>query len=310
MATKKEETTFYRFYSEIKAFLNKLLNKPIKAEPSKYLLDRGFTKDRLIRLFMNEGILKRNERIMVPGKDDVKNVQYNVKYTLINPMFGSNSETFENKLEKIHKKYFGSEKLDESVRLLEYMNLNSVSQWREGTNECVMNKSAFKDEEGMKNSILKNKQDAMVYKTRGGIKECDCGGCMAGGGDIAGATNSESSGQFVQPFGGVQRREPLLATKQKKDKDYVDPTKILGKTINEEKKMKKITFTKKQVDYILEAQGVSLDEATTTSSVGAETTRGDIGYDAPGFATKKNDKFWKDSLTHNKPGGVACGRMK
>ena len=37
----EKETTFYRFYSEIRGFLSKLISDPIKAEPSKYLKDRN-----------------------------------------------------------------------------------------------------------------------------------------------------------------------------------------------------------------------------------------------------------------------------
>ena len=99
LESKKEETTFYRFYSEIRNFLSKLLKTPIKAKPNKYLTDRGFTKDRLIKVLMDNGILKRDEKIFVPGKDDVKHVTYSVKYTL-------KSDTFEDKIEKIHGKYF------------------------------------------------------------------------------------------------------------------------------------------------------------------------------------------------------------
>lgn len=95
----EEETTFYRFYSEMRAFLTKLLKTPIKATPNKYLNDRGFTRDRLIKLLRDNDIIKRDEKILVPGKDDVKHVTYSVKYTL-------KSEAFEDKIEKIYKKYF------------------------------------------------------------------------------------------------------------------------------------------------------------------------------------------------------------
>ena len=73
---------------------------------------------------------------------------------------------------------------------------------------------------------------------------------------------------------------------------------------------KKVTFSEKQWDYIMEKCGVSpekmkeIDEATTCSSVGASTTRGDIGYDAP-IGVKKNDP----SLVHQKPGGICCGHV-
>lgn len=78
---------------------------------------------------------------------------------------------------------------------------------------------------------------------------------------------------------------------------------------------RRVRFTEEQMQYIMECNGISPDMlqedgATTCASVGAETTRGDIGYDAPAFNAKKNDKFWKDSMTHNKKGGISCERLK
>lgn len=106
--SKKEETTFYRFYSEVRAFLTKLLKTPIKAKPNKYLEDRGFTKTRLIKLLRDNEIIKRDEKILVPGNDDVKHVTYSVKYTL-------KSNAFEDKIEQIYKKYFSDNEIKEGV---------------------------------------------------------------------------------------------------------------------------------------------------------------------------------------------------
>ena len=100
--SKHIETTFYRFYSEIRTFLSKLLKTPIKAEPNKYLEDRGFTKNRLIKLLRDNDIIKREEKILIPGKDEVKHVTYSVKYIL-------KSDKFEDKIEQIYKKYFPDE---------------------------------------------------------------------------------------------------------------------------------------------------------------------------------------------------------
>ena len=57
---------------------------------------------------------------------------------------------------------------------------------------------------------------------------------------------------------------------------------------------RKIFVTEAQMKYILAKQGLltedgeSIGGATTTFSVGAETTRGDMGYDVPAFAKSKN----------------------
>ncbi len=113
--SKNEETTFYRFYSEVRHFLSKLLKTPIKAEPTKYLTDRGFKKQRLIKLLMDNNILKRDEKILVPGKDAVEHVKYSVKYTL-------SSDKFEDKIEGIYKKYFGEkEEINECVDIFEIL---------------------------------------------------------------------------------------------------------------------------------------------------------------------------------------------
>ena len=79
---------------------------------------------------------------------------------------------------------------------------------------------------------------------------------------------------------------------------------------------KKVYMTEAQWNYIMEQNGIDpklLEEdgggATTAAQVGAECTRGDIGYDAPAFNAKKGDKFWKSAMTHNKKGGVSCQRL-
>ena len=108
IAEKKEETTFYRFYSEIRGFLTKLLKNPIKAKPTKYLEDRGLTQKRLIKMLRDNDIIKRDEKILVPGKNDVKHVTYSVKYTL-------KSNNFEDKIENIYHKFFPDEELKENT---------------------------------------------------------------------------------------------------------------------------------------------------------------------------------------------------
>ena len=67
---------------------------------------------------------------------------------------------------------------------------------------------------------------------------------------------------------------------------------------------KKVTFSEKQWDYIMEKCGVTpeqmkeIDEATATTNVGS------IAYDVP-IGVKKNDP----SLVHQKPGGICCGHV-
>lgn len=124
--SKNVETTFYRLYSEIRHFLDKLLKTPIKVEASKYLIDRGLTKQRLIKLMRDNEIIKREEKILVPGKDDVKHVQYSVKYTL-------KPDSFDDKIEKIFNKYFGEvekKKINEEMDMFSCPNIVGVVSGR------------------------------------------------------------------------------------------------------------------------------------------------------------------------------------
>lgn len=93
------ETTFYRFYSEIRAFLSKLMKDPINAKISKYLKDRNFSRSGLIKELMNASILERNERILTPDKTGEKDVKYNVKYKV-------RKKDFERRIKKIYIKHF------------------------------------------------------------------------------------------------------------------------------------------------------------------------------------------------------------
>ena len=115
------------------------------------------------------------------------------------------------------------------------------------------------------------------------LEECDCGGCIGGNaGEIGGATSCDSvGGQYTVPFGGVQRRSSYLNSRKKKNKKEPNPENVLGKDITTENMNKRrIKMTESQMEYILGKQGL-IDESTTCGSVGADTTRGDMGYDVP-----------------------------
>ena len=178
--------------------------------------------------------------------------------------------------------------------------------------------SVFENEEEMKKKIL-NGPDGDVYKKRGGIKldeEGEGGGGAAAGGSLGGATSCDSVGGdttrgdvgYDVPFGMV-RRAGYLADRKKK-KNEPKPENILGKTITAEgKKGKRIFITEEQYERILKEEG--LGGATTTTSVGSETTRGDMGYDVPflGKAKGKNgSKFMKPAM--DREPGFSVERLK
>lgn len=107
MSEEKEEVTYYRFLSEVKAFLAKLMSKPIDAKPSKYLIDRGVTKEKLIRDLRNKGVLERHEKILDSTNSDKKKATYTVKYKV-------RKKNFEDRIHWLYAKYF-EKNVNESV---------------------------------------------------------------------------------------------------------------------------------------------------------------------------------------------------
>lgn len=95
----EQETTYYRFLSEVRAFLSKLMKDPIRAKVSAYLKDRDITRTKLIKELMNRGVLVRNEKILTPDKTGEKDVKYSVKYNVV-------KKNFETKVKRIYTKFF------------------------------------------------------------------------------------------------------------------------------------------------------------------------------------------------------------
>lgn len=94
-----KDITYYRFLSEVRSFLSKLMKDPIKAKPSKTLEDNGFGKTKLINVLMKRDILERHERILDSTNSEEKTAKYTVKYKV-------KKEGFERKIQKIYIKYF------------------------------------------------------------------------------------------------------------------------------------------------------------------------------------------------------------
>lgn len=103
------ETTFYRFYSEIRSFLSKLMKNPIKATPSKYLKERDFSKSKLISILMRKGILERHEEIKDQTDSEYKKPTYIVHYKV-------KKKDFEKRIHRIYSKYFEKNVNDNSKK--------------------------------------------------------------------------------------------------------------------------------------------------------------------------------------------------
>lgn len=95
----KQEITLYRFLSEVRAFLAKLVKEPIDADISKYLKDCGVTRSGLLKDLIKRGVVERSEKILDSTNSEEKAAKYVVKYKI-------KRNDFENKVHKLYIKYF------------------------------------------------------------------------------------------------------------------------------------------------------------------------------------------------------------
>ena len=317
--SKELETTYYRFQSEVRAFLSKLLKNPVDAQPSKYLKDREFTRKKLIDELLKRDVIERHEKILDRTNSDEKEAKYVVKFKV-------HKKDFEKRIHRIYIKFF-EKNLNEEAELRSCANVIGVvgggkpgetaDRWAKyvNDNENGFKRQVFANEDDMKKRIL-NGTDGDTYKKRGGIKldECGDGGGMAAGGSSGGdgsggatstpSVSSETSRGdlgYDVPFKEVQRRGIYVGAQG--EKRSTNP--ILGKTITAEgKKGRRIFITEEQYERILKEEG--LGGATTTFSVGSDTTRGDMGYDVAGL--KGKSRFMEPAMEREP--GFSVERMK
>lgn len=72
LSNKKDEVTFYEFVISVKQFLKDLIKKPLDAQPSELLLNKGITKDELLKKMGDIGMVKKKERIDEVPIDETK----------------------------------------------------------------------------------------------------------------------------------------------------------------------------------------------------------------------------------------------
>lgn len=263
-----EDITYFRFMSEVRSFLAKLLKDPIGAQPSRYLKNRGVTRKWLVDNLISREVLERHEKILDPTNSDEKKAKYVVKFKV-------RKKDFEKRIYKIYIKKF----------------------------ENNVNESVFADEDIMKEKIL-NGPDGDTYRKRGGINEEGEGGGAIGGAtgcDSVGSETSRGDVGFDVPFGMVERRPIGGRPKEKEKGNNNKPENILGKNLVAEKKMaRKIYITEEQFKTLVESE---IGGATTISSVASQTSDGQLGPVRPGCMTfrKSNGKL-DNSAFERKPG--------
>jgi len=274
---KEVDITYYRFLSEVRAFLSKLLKDPIKAQPSVYLKNRDVTRKKLIDDLLKRDVLERHEKILDPTNSDEKEAKYVVKYKV-------HKKDFEKRIHRLYIKYF----------------------------EKNVNESVFANEDEMKQQIL-DSPDGKTYKERGGINEegGDGGGAAAGEGGSGigelstnGSTNDQiNAGHPDVVIGGLVNRPGYNENRKKKK----TTNKILGKTVYaESRKPKKIYITEEQLNRILKEEGLGAGGPTTTTSVASQTTDGQIGPPRPGCMTFKKPNGEPDDSAFERKPGFSC----
>lgn len=90
--------TYFKFLSEIRAFLSKLLKDPISAKPNKPLTKYGLSKKALIKVLMDRNILERHEKIKDSTNSDETTPKYVVSYKV-------RKKDFEKRIMRIYQKY-------------------------------------------------------------------------------------------------------------------------------------------------------------------------------------------------------------
>lgn len=177
------ETTFYRFYSEIRAFLSKLISEPIKAEPSKYLKDRHFGKTKTIDILLDKGILERKESIKdQTDSEDYKKPTYIVQYKV-------KKKNFETKIHRIYSKYFEknlpekekTDEIDECTSCASAGGANGMEYTVPLFGKPLKQNALYESKKKKKNIYVTQRQFDYIQDTINDVNQgdiecgCDCG---------------------------------------------------------------------------------------------------------------------------------------
>ena len=111
-----EEVTFYKFFTEVKNFIQDLLDDPIGAKPSSFFSTHGISRSELLNKLLDRDIVTKKENITEPNDADGKitsrhSLQYKVP-----------RKNFEQKINRLYSYFFENEKgkINESAGELHY----------------------------------------------------------------------------------------------------------------------------------------------------------------------------------------------
>jgi hypothetical protein len=98
-----EEVTMFKFVSNIKSFLKKLLSEPISCNITDYLKEIGFSKETLLDELSDRNIIKKITKIE-NGVESAKDDKFSVTYQVLGKSFDRKMERFYNDWNRKNKK--------------------------------------------------------------------------------------------------------------------------------------------------------------------------------------------------------------
>ena len=185
--------TEYKFYNNVQRFLSDLLKDPVGAKVPFLLQANGITRNQLLYHLKSRDIIKRFQKISDKDSEgNPKTAKMIIRYSVP-------KKNFAKKMKKLY--------IDMVAKNVPDNDRKRVNEWSQLEDELkLMNGSPLTmgvighPEYRQTDEYAKIKNDEIMKKKKKGMDECD-------GGASAGTTNCQSSGAFVQPMFGVQRRK-------------------------------------------------------------------------------------------------------
>ena len=185
--------TEYKFYNNVQRFLSDLLKDPVGAKVPFLLQANGITRNQLLYHLKSRDIIKRFQKISDKDSEgNPKTAKMIIRYSVP-------KKNFAKKMKKLY--------IDMVAKNVPDNDRKKVNEWSQLEDDLkLMNGSPLTmgvighPEYRQTDEYAKIKNDEIVKKKKKEMDECD-------GGASAGTTNCQSSGAFVQPMFGVQRRK-------------------------------------------------------------------------------------------------------
>lgn len=185
--------TEYKFYNNVQKFLSDLLKDPVGAKVPFLLQANDISRNQLLYHLKSNGIINRHQKI--DDKDsqgNPKTARMVIKYSVPKKDFAKKMKRLFIDLVAKNVPNKGEKKSNEWSKLEDELKLMNGSILTMG----VIGHPEYRQTD----DYARIKNDEIVKKKKK-ITECDCGAAPSG------ATNCQSSGAFVQPLFGVQRRK-------------------------------------------------------------------------------------------------------